>query len=86
MRQVNIFKAQGVGKYDGIEPVTINIHDTLPEVTSLDEWRELAKKEAAELADALCNALPQGVTDALMVELLDRKRSLFVIPMPKREG
>ena len=59
MRTVNIFKAQPVTKAGHIESVTINIHNTLPEVSysDLNEWRMVAKKEAVELCDALCDCL-----------------------------
>ncbi|OHD24243.1 MAG: hypothetical protein A2Y38_19955 [Spirochaetes bacterium GWB1_59_5] len=86
-KTVNIWKAQPVTKAGSIESVTIKIHETIPEVvySDLNEWRQVAKKEAVELCDALCSTLPQGVVDALLVELLDRKRSLFVVPMPMLE-
>lgn len=86
-KTINIWKAWPVAKNDTIESVTINIHETLPDVvySDLNEWRMVAKKEAVELCDALCSTLPQGVVDALLVELLDRKRSLFIIPMKEQE-
>ena len=83
MKTINIYKAQPVVKGEEVESLTINLHKPLPEKVykDLDEWRQVAKKEAATLCESLCGALPQGVTDALLVELLDRKRSLFVVPM-----
>jgi len=89
MKTISIYKAQPAIKGTPVESLTIRIDTELPQIEygGLDAWRTAAKKEAQMLCDALCDALPQGVTDALLVELLDRKRSLFVIPMePKREG
>lgn len=83
MKTVNAFKAQPATKAGLVESVTLLINEELPEITysDLDEWRQVAKNEAQKIADALCESLPQGVVDALLVELLDRKRSLFTIPM-----
>lgn len=88
MRTINVYKAQPHTKDGEIESLTINIDRTLPMVTykDLDEWRAVAKKEAQTLCDNLCDVLPQGVVDALLVELLDRKRSLFIVPMPPKDS
>jgi hypothetical protein len=87
MRTINVFKAQPFSACPTageVESVSIIIDRPLPEKVykDLDEWRQVAKKEAQTLCDALCGSLPQGVADALLVELLDRKRSLFIVPMP----
>lgn len=86
----NIYKAtRMVGRDEcvPVESVTINIHTELPETTTQDlaEWRAVAMKEALALDEALSNSLPQGVYDALLVRMLERKRSLFVVPMEQVE-
>lgn len=85
MKNVNVFKAQPIIKTELVESVTLHIHQELPEMTysDLNEWRQVAKNEAQKIADVLCDSLPGGVVDALLVELLDRKRSLLTIPMSK---
>lgn len=85
MKTINLFKAQSF-TFDGpaIDPLTINIHKTLPQrqYADLDEWRATAMAQAKTLCDALNSALPQGVVDALLVCLLDHRRSLFITAAP----
>lgn len=55
------------------------IHIIAPLTISLDELAKIYEAQGKELADALCNALPGGTLDQLLVELLRRKASHFVI-------
>ena len=76
--RVRIFKAQPVGdKKPG--NMTIVMDESMPEVVSLNEARERFKEQGKELADALWSVLPGGTLDALLIEMLERKRSLFVV-------
>lgn len=52
----------------------------VPSLSDLLDMRALFAKEARNLADALQESLPGGTIDALLVELLDRKRALLVVP------
>ena len=49
---------------------------------SLETARAFYAGQARELADALFASLPGGTIDALLVEMLDRKRSLFRVLGP----
>ena len=86
MRQVNIYKARRLtDRSDEVESVSISIEKELPDSVagSLDEWKTVAQREAIVLEDALISALPQGIYDALLIRMLERKRSLFVVPAEK---
>jgi len=83
MKTVNVFKAQGVGSTEP-EDLTLVFDTSIVSPTTRDgwepKWREQLMEEGKKLADALCDVLPGGVVDALLVELLDRKRTMFIIP------
>ena len=88
MKTLNIYKAQGAG--DTVpEDLTLIFDKEIPRPDIINSWesawRDLLMEEAFQLADALCNVLPGGVVDALLVELLDRKRSMFIIPSFSKE-
>lgn len=86
MKEISIFKAQGTE----VESVVITIDRTVPDPPKgrgwEPPWRDVLNGEAEKLADALCNSLPGGVIDALLVQLLDRKRSMFIVPSFRKEG
>ena len=86
MKQVNIYKAQRlIASDDEVESVSIHIEKETPDMSrrSLAEWKQVTQKEAEALEDALISALPQGIYDALLIRMLERKRSLFVVPAEK---
>jgi hypothetical protein len=80
---VDIYCAQPIGDQE-ITKVTIRIHESLPDM-SCDEqgWEKKSRdrfaKEADALFGALCVSLPRGTIDALLVRLLDAKRSLMTV-------
>ena len=87
MITTNIFKAQPTIENEPILSHVISITDTMPEVVSLDDARAVYAKEGTAIADALFSCLPGGTLDALLIEMLDRKRSLFVInPYNEKPG
>lgn len=43
--------------------------------TRIERMRAIYASEAKQIVEALCAVLPGGTVDALLVELLDRKRS-----------
>ena len=86
MKQVNIYKAQRlISSGDEVESVSIVINLEVSDgpLESLDEWKQVTQKEAEALEDALISSLPQGIYDALLIRMLERKRSLFVVPAEK---
>lgn len=86
MKQVNIYKAQRlISSDDEVESVSIVINLEVSDgpLESLDKWKQVTQKEAEALEDALISALPQGIYDALLIRMLERKRSLFVVPAEK---
>ena len=83
----NIFCAQPIADEE-IGTVTIEISVPLPEIDGKfieNEHRDRFTKEGAQLADALCNSLPRGTCDALLVELLERHRTILAIPHTYRK-
>jgi len=88
MKTLNIYKAQPVGTIEP-ENLTLVFDEAIPSPGKGGAWehtfRECLMVEGKKLADALCNTLPGGVVDALLVELLDRKRSMFIIPSFSKE-
>ena len=86
MKQVNIYKAQRlISSDDEVESVSIVINLEVSDgpLESLDKWKQVTQKEAEALEDALISSLPQGIYDALLIRMLERKRSLFVVPADK---
>lgn len=86
MKQINVFKAQRLTKSgEEVESVqiVINLEVSDGALESLAEWKQVTQKEAEALEDALISALPQGIYDALLIRMLERKRSLFVVPAEK---
>lgn len=81
---VQILRAQGVGD---AEPATttINIHDQIDAHLSAFELRRLFERQGRDLAFALCRSLPGGTIDALLIELMRRRASLFVVPLTRRD-
>ena len=86
---VNIFCAQPICDEEA-RNITIRIHVPVPDVKACKNvraYRDVFMKQGDALADALCFALPVGTLDALLVSLLDRKRSLFRVPLfPETKG
>jgi hypothetical protein len=79
-----IYKAQPIG--DQVIPdLDIRATDTLPEQpffpssTWEKHWRDIYAAQAGAIADALYASLPGGTLDALLVEMLDRKRSILKV-------
>lgn len=67
-------------KLEATEPVP-SMLPNLESATWTDAFRTFYAEQAKVIADALFASLPGGTVDALLVEFLDRKRSLLrVIP------
>ena len=68
------------------EPVMIEISGNIKELTykgneadylSLEECRKIFDDTAQKLADALIESLPQGIIEPLMIELMQKRVSLY---------
>lgn len=84
---IDIFCAQPTGG-QVIPTVNIRIAEPIPEIPVdesstiyLRKHRDMYTCQAKMLSRALCHSLPGGTLDALLVDLLDRKRSLFRVPL-----
>jgi hypothetical protein len=74
-----IYKAQPTG--DQVIP-NLDLHavTSAPDIPGSEFeklYRDFYAAEGKIIADALCASLPGGTLDALLVEMLDRKRSLL---------
>jgi hypothetical protein len=84
MKMTYIFKAQKNTKsHMDIKSQMIVLENPLPDepYMSFDEHRDRFAAEATKLADVLCMTLPGGTLDALLGILMQRKASLFVVPL-----
>lgn len=77
--QIEIHKAQPIGKH-AAPNVVISIDTTVPSQDTLEEAGEVYFKDAWLLGNALEESLPGGTFDRLVVYLLQRKVSHFIIP------
>ena len=83
MRDIFLKKAQSFVQDQEVESTVVRFVEplVLPEGFTIQDARGIFLREAELLADALCTTLPQGTVDALLVCLLERKRSTLIIPM-----
>ncbi|RJP48768.1 MAG: hypothetical protein C4586_08625 [Anaerolineaceae bacterium] len=81
MKTVSICKAQGIPRVNSIEPVTIVIEREFPEYKALSQSAEHFEKDADALVGAILTTLPGGTIDRLICKLLQKKASLFVVPL-----
>lgn len=80
MTTLRIYKAQGLGN-KMVLPLTIVAEQEIPDTdTTLEEARQVYTDQAKKMADVLYRHLPGGTMDALLVEMLTRKASLFRVP------
>lgn len=88
MIRLDLYRARAVVKSEPVQPLTIAIVEELPDdlgeaVKNYPDWERRARaryrEQAKMLANALGHALPGGTLDALLVELLDRHRSLLAV-------
>ena len=79
-RQITITRAGSVGSKN--PPIlVIQAVEQITDNYTLEEIRKLFATEAEALADALITSLPGGTIDALLVELMRRRASLFTVPL-----
>jgi hypothetical protein len=79
---ITIYKAQKTGDKD-VQPITLKFVEDIPKFENIYKSERLFQTDALDLADTLCAVLPGGTLDRLIVELLKRKVSNFVVPLFK---
>jgi len=92
MREVRLPMAEPTGGL-GPEPVRIVIADKIKRASDftdgknsvLEKARIYYDDKACMLADALLDTLPQGIIEPLIIHLLKRRVSLYVMALPKPE-
>ena len=77
--RTTVFRAKG----DEVPEMHIDAVEPLPPITGFVELdkrhRDRFYAQAKLIADALFGSLPGGTLDALLVEMMDRKRSMLVV-------
>lgn len=72
-------KAEPIDRLETIEDYHIIIDDNLQRYESLESQKVYYSNVAKELESALYHSLPGGVYDALLVEMMRRRVSLFAV-------
>lgn len=72
MNTIRIIKAVPV------EPLTILVDQEICSSPRLPEWERLCNEQAQLFCDAILSAMPQGLTDRILAELIKRKATLFI--------
>jgi hypothetical protein len=81
VKEIKINKAQPPHREYPIESIAIIIDEEVKDCESLERWRHDTNTQGIMLANALSGHLPGAILDAMIVELLKRKQSLFAVPM-----
>jgi hypothetical protein len=84
-KNVRIHRAQDT-VLNGQDDLEISATVPFPRHETLAEAGAMFTAEAQDLADALVATLPGGTIDALIVRLLDHKRSHFVVAHAPLKG
>lgn len=80
MKKLELLRANDMGGH--IPPILqVEISEQVGELGSLDQHRCTYADQAEQLVDALFASLPGGTVDALLVEMMRRKVSLFSVPL-----
>lgn len=82
MKEIEILKAAPLCS-DGVESVTITIDREFPDMADAEVW-DIENRHwhnAQALADALIFSLPGGTLDRLTCLLMEKKCSLFRVPL-----
>ena len=74
---VSLYKARRVT--EDISDITIDISEPMPNHLSTDLIRLMFEADAKDLADAIFTSLPSGTIDCLLIEMLERKRSMLIV-------
>lgn len=82
MKTIRLYKAQPISGNNFAHSVTLVFDEEIPTSPTLQEAQKLHQQQAEKLAEVLFKTLAGGTVDALLVEMLKRKASLFIIPHP----
>lgn len=80
-------KAQPAVSAEPVPSLTLIFEDELPELASLPATRTFYMEEGKEIAASLHSALPGGIFDQVLAEMLQLKASHFRVPwgdLPRR--
>jgi hypothetical protein len=84
MKTLHSYRANPIG-VTNVEELTLVFDQSLPnnapQIDFLDTWKELYAAEAVQLVDAMRRTLPGGLIDALLIELLRLKASVFKVTL-----
>ena len=75
---MDIYKAQPIGD-QAVPNLLIKAEKTCPEMNLLGQARALYDIQGKRIADALFASLPGCTLDSLLIEMLNRKRSLLKV-------
>lgn len=80
MKTVHTYIAYGIGDQE-VEPLTLVFDFSVPAHEHVEDFRKFYRQAAGELLDAMTEAAPGGLMDALFAELCARKASLLRVPL-----
>lgn len=80
MKTVSVFKAQPIRPDRAVESAQLVMEVELPDRPDLAAAHATYVAQAKLIVDLLINKLPGGTVDQVLIDLLQRKASLFVIP------
>lgn len=80
------YKARGGVEVPSLQ-IIFNLELPTIEESTPQSMCNLYKNEAEKIIDKMFKCLPEGLVDAIMVEILGKKRSLLAVPFiePKKE-
>jgi hypothetical protein len=84
MGDIRLYKAQSMPREQALPSLTIRIEEEIPKRDTLQQAGAQFADQARLLVDALITSLPGGTFDAILVEMMRRKVSLFVVPYQER--
>ena len=85
MEEVNVCKAALTGTKP-TEPIAIIIDQELPQQENLEAIHNFATRQADMIEAALVDALPGATYDRLLMRMLERKASFYIVSHMKIMG
>jgi hypothetical protein len=86
IKRASVHRAQDLSLEAQTPILAISAHQAFPHHESPVSSLAMFDSEAREIVNALIATLPGGTLDAVLVRLLEHKRSQFVVPIPTRPG
>lgn len=84
-REIRTYKASPVGEEE-VPSLAIVFDQEVPDFEHLDDGRMAYRDAAKEIVEAMGKSLPGGLFDAILVEMMRAKVSLFRVPHFTEEG